>query len=366
MPNLFANFEVNREPRWHGLLALVGLSLFLHGTAVALVVYVPAVRDTLNIATLVGSTGYSDRPYERTKVGEAVEIIEVEKFRYPPGYFAVDDPMADAAAEGTASMAPKIISEARNQPKEGEPTPTPTPAPEASPTLTAGNESATNDQIVNSNVGETEPKSAAQADEELDKIAADNSVLRPSEKDINTRPLKDWLARANELKEKGELDLGSQVEITIAATLNSDCKLDEAVVKQKSGDARLIGVARDMVSAISDSRMLSFLRDPKKINDPNEMQCEPIPLQLSLRLDQNEISARVESQADSAERASEMARGYNGLLTLGQFAKRGHDEEVLYKSTQVTAEGRLIIVSFSMPRQMAGEMLKKQLPHPAG
>lgn len=365
MQNLFANFEVNREPRWQGLLALVGLSLFLHGTAVALVVYVPAVRDTLNIATLIGSTGYSDRPYEKTTVGEAVDIIEVEKFRYPPGYFAVDALIADAAVEASASTAPKIISEARNQPKESV-TPTPTPTPEPSPTLTAGNESATTDQVVSGNVGGTEPKSAEQADKELDKIAADNSVLRPSEKDINTRPLKDWLARANELKEKGELDLGSQVEITIAATLNSDCKLDEAVVKQKSGDARLIGVAREMVSAISDSRMLSFLRDPKKINASNEMQCEPIPLQLSIRLDQNEISARVESQADSAERANEMARGYNGLLTLGQFAKRGHDEEVLYKSTQVTAEGRIIVVSFSMPRQTAGEMLRKQLPHPAG
>ncbi len=366
MPNLFANFEVNREPRWQGLLALVGLSLFLHGTAVALVVYVPAVRDTLNIATLIGSTGYSDRPYEKTTIGEAVEIVEIEKFRYPPGYFAVDEPVADVPSEATNTMAPKIISEARNQPKESEPTPTPTPAPEASPGLAAGNEAPTNDQVLSGNVAEAEPKSAEQADEELDKIAADNSVLRPSENDINTRPLKDWLARANTLKEKGELDLSSQVEITIAATLNSDCKLDEAVVKQKSGDARLIGVARDMVSAISDSRMLSFLRDPKKISDPSDLHCDPIPLQLSVRLDQNEISARVESQADSAERASEMARGYNGLLTLGQFAKRGHDEEVLYKSTRVSAEGRVIVVSFSMPRQTAGEMLKKQLPHPAG
>jgi hypothetical protein len=47
---------------------------------------------------------------------------------------------------------------------------------------------------------------------------------------------------------------------------------------------------------------------------------------------------------------------------VGQWLKRGRDEEMLYKSTKVTAEDKRILVNFSMPRQAAGEMLKKQLP----
>jgi hypothetical protein len=87
-----------------------------------------------------------------------------------------------------------------------------------------------------------------------------------------------------------------------------------------------------------------------------------MPLQVTLKLDQNEIVATVETQADSAERAVQMAKGYNTLLTVGQLAKRGKDEEVLYRNTKVTSEGKQILVNFSMPRHTASDMLKKQLP----
>lgn len=364
MANLFANFEVNRQSNWQRLLTLVGLSLFLHGSAVALVVYVPAFRDTLNIAAMVAGTGYSDRDYERTEIGENVQMVEVAKFSYPPGYFAIASNEAIESAEAQQYMAPKIISEARNQPADIESTPTPTPEPSPEPVPEPSSPAGDNTNVATNAAVEDNPdlEDPEKADEKLDEVAAEHSVVRPSENDINTRPLKDWLARSNDLREKGQLDLSSKVELTIAAVLNTDCRLNDAVVVQKSGDARLMGVARDMVSAISDSHMLSFLRDPKKVTNANEMRCDPIPLQFTVSLDQDAIIARVESQAESAERASEMARGYNGLLTLGQFAKRGRDEEILYKSTKVTSEGKLIVVSFTLPRQTAGEMLKKQLP----
>jgi hypothetical protein len=83
---------------------------------------------------------------------------------------------------------------------------------------------------------------------------------------------------------------------------------------------------------------------------------------MTIKLDQNEIAAKVESQADSPARAEEMAKGYSGLLAIGQLLKRGRDEELLYKSTKVTSEDKRILVNFSMPRQVASEMLKKQLP----
>jgi hypothetical protein len=57
-----------------------------------------------------------------------------------------------------------------------------------------------------------------------------------------------------------------------------------------------------------------------------------------------------------------MAKGYSGLLAIGQLLKRGRDEELLYKSTKVTSEDKRILVNFSMPRQAASEMLKRQLP----
>lgn len=360
MAELFENAEINREPHWQIMSKLAAGSLALHVTALACLIYVPAVRDAFNIAALLSDTGYVDKAYTKTEIGEDVQMLQLPaaKFRYPDGYFATETELQLAQALQASAAAPPINVDLKPLPS---PSPMPTPTPEASPSPSvAASPGASPTTIADNSKTET-PKTPEQAEAELNKIAAENSVVRPNENEINTRPLKDWLARADAMRNRGELDLTAAVEITIAAKLSPECKLIEANVVQKTGDTRLIDVAKEMVSAIGDSGMLSFLRDPKKVKDPKVLICDPMPLQLTIKLDQTEISATVETEADTAERATEMASGYNGLLTVGQFARQGKDEEVLYRNTKVTSEDKKILVNFSMPRQTASEMLKKQL-----
>jgi hypothetical protein len=370
MAELFANFEVNRDQPWRTLLQLCGASLAFHLVVLGGLIYVPAVRDALNIAALIGNTGFVDKPYEKTAV-EDVQMLSLanNKFHYPPGYFLTDAELL-ALAQPQSNTFPAPIAFPRYKERIiSTPTPTPTPEPSPSPSPNPSPERVLQAQAdtakQTSDADAKSPEDPEEIEKKLQDIARENSVARPNEDEINTRPLKEWLARANELKLKGGLDLTKELEITIAATLNSACRLTDAKVLQKSGDERLTDVAKEMVSAIGDSGMLSFLRDPKKVKDPATLGCDEIPLQLTIKLDQNQISATVESQADSPERAAQMAKGYNGLLSVGQLVKQGHDEEAIYKNTRVTAEGKQIIVSFSMPRQTAGEMLQKQLP-PSG
>lgn len=340
---------------------LTGASLALHAVALASLVYVPGLRDAFNIAALLSNTGYVDRAYSKTEVGD-VQMLTLarDRFRYPPGYFATEEQL-QALAQPTPSV-PQIIF----TPKWARETPVATPTPEASPSPSPeASPAATTDATVTADSKAADPKTSEETERELNRIAAENNVVRPNENEINVRPLKEWLARANALRDKGELDLSSEIEITIAASLNTDCKLTHPNVIQKSGDARLIDVAKDMISAIGDSGMLSFLRDPRKVSDTTKLSCDAMPLQVTIRLDKNDIAAKVETQADSPERAVQMAKGYNTLLAVGEFAKRGHDEEVLYRNTKVTSEGKQILVNFSMPRPTASEMLKKQLP-PSG
>jgi len=357
MQEIFENFEVNRQPRWPVLSRLTAVSILFHATVLATVLYVPGVRESFNIAALMSRTHYVDRAYTKTNIGEEIHMVNVgEKFRYPEGYFATENPETASVASAPITKFPDPWAPDNPQVEEA-PTPSPSPTPELTPSASPGESPATATTDAASSADQT-----AKVEKELDQIAEDNSVVRPSENEVNTRPLKDWLGRANLLRQKGDLDLSSRVDIKIEAKLTSQCKLQDAKIVQKSGDARLVDVAKDMVSAIGDSGMLSFLRDPKKVQDPNELRCDEIPLTLSIKLDQNEIAAIVESQADSPARAAEMAKGYSGLLAIGQLLKRGRDEELLYKSTKVTAEGNQILVNFSMPRQTASEMLKKQLP----
>lgn len=361
MAELFEESIINRDPRWPVMLKLTGGSVALHLTLLALLFYVPGVRDTFNIATLLSNTEYVDRDYTRREITDEVQLVTVGKFRYPPGYFATELELAMAQVQPTPLPVPQFNVQPEITPSPSptpEASPSPSPSPSAAPT-------ATGSPTVAENATSTDPKTPAEAEKQLNEIAAENNVVRPSENEINTKPLKDWLARSNDLKEKGQLDLNSAIEIQITANLNPDCTLKDEKVVQKTGDARLLEVAKDMVAAIGVSRMLSFLRDPNKVKDLTVVRCDEMPLQLTIKLDQKEIAAKVESQADSPERAVQMARGYNGLLAVGQFTKRGKDEEVLYKNTKVTAEDKKIVVNFSMPRETASEMLKKQLPQPA-
>jgi hypothetical protein len=327
MSELFADSQINREPRWPILSKLTGASLVLHTALLASLVYVPGLRDAFNIAALVAQTGYSDRDYTKTEVGDEAQMLTLagDKFHYPPGYFATEEQLRALAAP--TPMVPQMTF----TPSRIREIPTPTPTPEPVPSLSPEESAAV----------KTDPKVAAET------------------KDAESK------ARANALRDKGQLDLSSEIEITIAANLDTDCKLSDPNVVQKTGDARLIDVAKDMVSAIGDSGMLSFLRDPRKVTDPTKLTCDAMPLQVTIKLDQSDIVAKVETQAESPERAVQMAKGYNTLLAVGEFAKRGHDEEILYRNTKVTSEGKQILVNFSMPRPMASEILKKQLP-PSG
>src|SRR5690242_13173995 len=92
MAELFDNFEVNRDSRWPMLTRLIGASLVLHFAFVWAVIYIPAVRDTVNIAALIAGTKFVEKDYVATEIGDEVQLLDLanNKFHYPEGYFALE------------------------------------------------------------------------------------------------------------------------------------------------------------------------------------------------------------------------------------------------------------------------------------
>lgn len=355
---LFTNVEINREPRWPLMTRLVAGSFVLHTLFVAAALYVPGVRDSFYLVKVFSDVKYADQAYNKTIIGEA-QIVNIagDKFRYPEGYFAIANgaAMLPAPAPTPNPFDPVIISTYKPPPpvvtaKLSKPKPTPeaSPSPSASPVASPSVNPADPSQKGEVAAGKDKEKSKEETEKELNQIAAANNIERPDESQINTRPLKDWLAHANELKTKGELDLDASFEIVIEAERDESGKLINPQIKQKTGDERLVAVAKDLVSAISDSKVLIFLKDTKQ-------------LRLTVRLDQKEALGIVETEAQTPERAKELERGYNGLLLGGRMLKKGQDEEIIYKSTRVASNGKQITVNFTMPREIAGDMLKKQV-----
>ena len=351
MAELFANSEINRAPRWPILLPLLSASLLLHASLAATVVYVPTLRDAVSLAFLAGKTEYVNKAYKKTVIGEDVQIVQLgDKFRYPAGYFTPTGTVAASSAPTPDPFAPKIVSQWKPPKPLSTPTPLPSPSPSAGVPATNANSKPVQDQ----------PQVAAEENN-------DDETLGVKDDEINTRPLKDWLARANDLKEKGKLDLTATLEMTIDARLSPECKLVDAKVTQKSGDPQMLDVAKELASAISDSRMLLYLNDPAKLEKQKKaLKCDPMSLRFIVKLDQNNFTASVETEATSPDRAAALAGAYNFSLAIGEYKKRGHDEEAIFKNTKVTSTGKQIIVHFNMPRQSAGELLKKQVePKPA-
>src|SRR2546421_4212095 len=131
MAELFADFDLERRaPRAQRMLRTLAGSIVLHALFVVSLVYVPAVRDTFQLARTLRGLRVVDEAYNATHVGERATIINLaDKFYYPPGYFDVANgrqPVAQLAPT------PDVQLVAAYKPPKPSPTPTPQPSPSAS------------------------------------------------------------------------------------------------------------------------------------------------------------------------------------------------------------------------------------------
>lgn len=353
MAELFEKFEVNREPRWHVVTRLVGASLAVHLAILWMIIYVPVVRDTVNIAALVANTRFVEKEYKATQIGDDVQIVQVNKFQYPEGYFALEAQLEGKLAVPAATpdpFAPKIISLASSEPKV-KPESSPSPSPEPSASAETPDDSASSSTIAQASPS---PLTKEEAQEQLEKTAEQNNVDLPAENEINKQALKDFANYANDLKKQNKLNIDKPFEIVIEAELDENGKLRNPRFTKKEGDENLIDLFGRMVAAVNDSGFLTYLQPISKDN-PNAN------VKITVKQGESEVLASVESEASSPERAESLAKALNNLLYFGAGSRAGHDEEVLMKNTNAAPDGKRVVVNFSMSRQGVVDMIKRQL-----
>jgi hypothetical protein len=339
MAELFADVEINRTPRWPRLLRLAVVSFVLHTLFFAALIYVPILREMFHIKDKFSDVQYVDEDYEKTKVLDRATMVDVSHLQYPPGYFDNQSTVSE----------PKIIEQSK--PKQmptpqptPEPTPTPSPSPTPSPTPAIADRASEADS-------KNQPQTKEEADKAIDDVAAKGGVIRPEENKINKKPLKDWLANNNDRYKNGKLDLSKTIEIVIVAQRDEKGKLHDPQVVSKAGDPNLIEAAKELVAAINDSNVLYLLEGTGGGQ-----------VRFIVRLDAAQVTASVESEVESPERAEKMSAAYGTMMLLGQAAKSGKDEAMIYQNTRISAKGKQVVLNFTMTRQAAGDMLKKQLP----
>jgi hypothetical protein len=360
MSELFANFEINKDPRWPVISKLLAGSLAGHMLFVAGVLYIPGVRDAFNLASLIADTRFVDKPYQKTEIGDDVQFVELasDKFHYPEGYFALDS--QTVALPSPTPFIPPFIAQAPPPAVQPElalspspslspmPTPSPTPRATASPSQTIAQAK------VSPSPAQSPAMTADEAQTELDKTVAKNNLDLPKETEINKKVMKDFAAYANDLKNQGKLDLNQPFEIIIEAELDQDGKLKNAKFTKKAGDPNLVDLFGRMVAALNDSGFLVYLKPVDKDNPGSKVV-------FTIKQGESEVLAVVESEASSVESARVLAKGFNAALSIGAQSRAGKDEEVLLRNTSAESVGKKIVFNFTMPRQAVVDLIKKQL-----
>lgn len=341
MAQIFHTHErLNRDTRTLPMLRLLGVSVALHALFLAAVVYIPAVRDTFSLASTLSGLRFVEEDYSKTLVGQRADVMlnfADNKLYYPPGYFSQTAlPTPDA---------PVVVEEFRPPPMP-RPKPVkikPTPTPEASP--------SPGDETTAENAGDPSaspsPGATPQSAEEAERIAKEANVEKfPT---INTKPFTDLLKQGKEMRDAGEIDLSGTLEMEFEGDRQEDGRLTNVeVTGAAASNPKLVQLAKDFIAALSDSKVLAALKGARH-------------LKMRVKLDDKDIAVRVLTEMASADEASTMSNGYNGLLWIGAQSKKGKDEEAIFKSVQIAAEAKQIVLTFNMPRKAAGDLLTKMI-----
>ena len=365
---LFDHFEVNREPFWPQLSWLIGGSVAWHIVLIVCIVMIPPVRRALNITALIAHTDFVDRPYNRTEIGDNVDIIDftTEKFRYPDGYFAMDQqgmpPLPPTPLTAGAPFRPQPVS------LQATPTATPTPTPSVTPTpapLIAGNGAKPGDgtkpaggKASSSPSPAAEDKATEKAQKELEAASKKTGIDLPAEGEINKAPFKDLAKYATQLRDEGKLDFNKPFEVSIDTALGADGKFVKADVTTKTGDESLTELGKRLVAAMNDSGVLFYL---KKINEDKP----GTKVTFTIKQEGNEVIAMVATEVSSESSARVMSKDFAIMLAAGALSRKGKDEEVLLKKTQVSAEGNRLQFKLTLPHDDAVEIVKKGIPVPS-
>jgi hypothetical protein len=182
---------------------------------------------------------------------------------------------------------------------------------------------------------------APAAQETPAKVAAE---VEPVE--INILPLRVVAARVEAMLRKGHTDPRANFEMKVAADRLEDGTLNNVVFDTVSSpDEDVQALVQQLVSALSQSKVLGFMRDVPRI-------------QLAFQV-KEDVSIRIGGETDTVERARTMAQGYGALLDVASRTKKGTDEGELLAAIKAQAEGKLFTLTFRMPRAAVAEMLSK-------
>ncbi len=182
--------------------------------------------------------------------------------------------------------------------------------------------------------------------------------------DINKRPFVDLANNVNDLLAKKAVNLDTKFIVNAKGKLTKEGKLDPKTFKYLtalSPDPNMIKVVQNGIEAINESGYLQYLNalTGKDFN-------------LSLQQDDANITAIVQSDMDDANHANTIKSGLNGIISIAKMKKSGEnadqndkDDLVLLENAKVETNGKKILITFTVPKDIAQKMIQRKLAEQA-
>ena len=184
------------------------------------------------------------------------------------------------------------------------------------------------------------------------KAGGDAAVESPPR--INLKPFEDVALLGKRFVNEGRIGWETTADVVATAERDDDGSLKPEsvrVVWVAAGDPTLAELARQSLSALSESHMLGALEGMKAVR-------------VAFKMSREHVSFRLDGELPSAEGAEKYATGYDMLVRAASISKRGTPEGRLYEGLRFTSDGKVFKMSFEMPRRevnrIIGEMLAKR------
>ena len=178
---------------------------------------------------------------------------------------------------------------------------------------------------------------------------------------VNKRPMKDWSEKFTKAIDSKEIDLNSPFLISIVAILGTAADGKTIVLKspQKlavsqaaNSDPKLIALVEDAVLALGDAGWFGYL---SQLNSRRSAT----PVKIGVRQDEINFAVAVDVGMQSDNEAKTMSSGLTTLFSLAASQVKDEDKPLL-RSMTVSATGKSVRISSTMPKAEFWELVRQQ------
>lgn len=409
--DLFYNYAVGEWRFDNRIFAILGISLLLNlsflgvfaqtnllmakGCDSPWVSRVCQVLDMAYVGTVLFGTDreYVDAAYERTELGEDVEVTWIDQtgvepqFQYPEGFFYREpspdqiayDPNAGYVAPGIPTTNPTQAGSNLID--------TPPIAPKDNPNAVVGKVSESPFDLSDVNGADagtyqptsprksgrnrkgrlspdantsTKPDDQTTANSNTDTAAPNDDDVATEDKYgvyLNKRPLKVKAQETLKDVEAKKVKLDNPFKVTITGTLGLAKDGKTIVLKNPKpvidpnakNDPAMQKLVQDWILAVGDAGWFGYL---------DKFKAKTVVI--TVEQNDTDLIASVKADQPTPELANSQASGFRLLLQGAALAVKD-DEKTFLERANVTSEGKAFILNFSIPKPVVQEMIQRKL-----